>query len=86
MSTNTNFVRSGQSACDFVTPRQLVSIKTISASLDIDAKSECQRLCNCDLKTLTVAAAARLIADLRSRLIRQEARNNDLAESSFENQ
>jgi hypothetical protein len=78
MSTNTNFI--GQ---EFATPRQLVSIKAISASLGIDARSECQRMFDCDLRTLTVNAAARLMADLRARLIRQQAQEIGASEFSL---
>jgi hypothetical protein len=84
MSTNATFIQSKRSNADFVTPRQLLSIKEISRSLDVDAQSECERLFDCDLRTLTVTAAARLIADLRTRLIRQESQNEDACDFSFE--
>ena len=80
MSICGNFMTSD----NLVTPRQLVSIKAISASLDIDAKSECLRLFDCDPRGLTVNSAAHFIADLRARLIRQKARSSDALELAFE--
>jgi len=76
MSICGNFI----SSIDLVTPRQLVSIKALSTSLDINAKSECLRLFDCDLRKLTVTSAAHFIADLRGRLIRQKALSSDAFE------
>ena len=85
MSMERNVTGYGQgtmpNAGNLVTPRQLVSIRALQASLNTEAKSEYLHLFDSDLKALTVTSAARLIADLRARLIRQESRNT--AEMEF---
>lgn len=53
-------------ADDPVTARQLVSIKMLSAELDIDAARECREILNCDLRRLSRKAASAFIAHLRS--------------------